>query len=118
MMLRNGPSTKEMNAMKNSMFQKFGAALAIFVTAGIAGEAQAEAQAAATQPPAAQIAAPADTATMSGVHRTMTTASAAMDAATMDAAPRAQRPRSMPNAHAAQNAFPDNPGFEKWWVGD
>ena len=41
-----------------SQFQKIGAALAIFVTAGIAGEAQAQAQTAGSQPPAAQAAAP------------------------------------------------------------
>jgi hypothetical protein len=115
MMLRNGPSNKEMNTMnvRFPKIQDIGAALAIFMTAGMAGGALAQVQAAENQPPTVQAAAaPTDTAAMSGVYGTMTTASMAMDAP-----PRAQMPRSAQNANTHQNDFPDN-GFGKYWVGD
>jgi hypothetical protein len=102
MTLRNGPSTKEMNMN----IQKIGAALAIFMTAGMAGGAVAHADVPGSLFPPVQTAALPDTAAMPDVHGTM-----------MDVMPRAHMPRSMQNENSYHATFPDN-GFGRWWVGD
>ena len=80
--------------------QKIGAALAIFMTAGMAGGAVAHADAPGSLFPPVQTAALPDT-----------------TPAAMDVMPRAHMPRSMPNENSYQATFPDN-GFGRWWVGD
>jgi hypothetical protein len=98
-----GSLAEEIDTMN---IHKIGAALAIFVTAGLVSEARAETLI-HQQPPTVQMAARPDTTAMPGVYGTTTTA------------PTVHMPGSnMPNEKAYERSFPDDNGFGKWWVGD